>query len=105
MMAGVKRIVCLMPNLIEKIGREFDKMTRCKRVDPCFVLFISCIAGCAIATGGIYMVKGPGEIVELSLFCTTVGLVCLLFFSHAYYIQRNPPLPLPLQQQQTIENV
>jgi len=87
-----------MPNPFYNIGKGFDRLIHCKRINPCFLGYFICMAGCAIGTGVIYLVKGPGEIVELALFCLTIVLVCVLFFSHAYYIRR------PLQGQQP-ENV
>jgi hypothetical protein len=85
-----------MPNLFNDIGRGFDRLLRCKSVNPCFLLFFMCIAGCGIATGVIYLMKGPGEIIEIALFSVTIILIFLLFCSHAYYVntrrQRSEPL-------------
>lgn len=91
-----------MPNLIIDIGKGFDRLLHCKSVHPCFLVYFICMAGCAIGTGVIYLVKGPGEIIEIALFSLTVILVCLLFFSHAYYIRRRQPLPLQGQQPENV---
>jgi len=91
-----------MPRLINDIGKGFDRLIHCKRVHPCFLAFFLCIAGCAIGTGVVYLVKGPGDIVQLALFGLTVILVCLLFFSHAYYIRQRQPLPLQGQQPENV---
>jgi hypothetical protein len=91
-----------MPNPFYNIGRGFDRLLRCKSVNPCFLLFFMCIAACGIATGVVYLVKGPGDIVQLALFSMTVILVCVLFFSHAYYIRQRQPLPLQGQQPENV---
>jgi hypothetical protein len=57
------------------------------------------MAGCAIATGVVYLVKGPGEIIEIALFSLTLILIFLLIGSHAYYLRENQ------QRSQPVENV
>jgi len=106
MKAELTRIVCPMPNIIEKIGKGFHRLLHCKSVHPCFLLFFTFVAGCAIATGVVYLVKGPGEIVQLVLFSCTILLICLIFGSHAYYVKKNPlPPSAPFQRQGPLENV
>ena len=97
-------MVSQMPNLINDIGKGFDRLLHCKSVHPSFLVFFLFLAGCAIGTGVIYLVKGPGDIVQLALFSMTVILVCVLFFSHAYYIRQRQQ-SLPLRQERQSENV
>jgi hypothetical protein len=92
-----------MPSLINDIGKGFDRLLHCKSIHPCFLVFFLCIAGCAIGAGVVYLIKGPGDIVQLALFGMTVILVCVLFFSHAYYIRKlRQQQPLPLQQPENV---
>jgi hypothetical protein len=80
-------MVSPMPNLINDIGKGVDRLLRCKRVHPCFLLFFLFVAGCAISTGVVYLVKGPGEIIQIALFSLTLILLFLLIGSHTYYIR------------------
>ena len=88
-----------MPNFMYDIGKGVDRLLRCKRVDPCFLVLFLFMAGCAIATGVVYLVKGPGEIIEIALFSLTLILIFLFIGSHAYYLRENQ------QRSQPVENV
>lgn len=77
-----------MSNLMNDIGKGVDRLLSCKRVHPCFLVFFLFVAGCAIATGVIYLVNGPGEIIQIALFSLTLILIFLLFVSHVYYVNR-----------------
>jgi len=80
-------MVSPMPNFMYDIGKGVDRLLRCKRVHPCFLLFFLFVAGCAISTGVVYLVKGPGEIIQIALFSLTLILLFLLIGSHTYYIR------------------
>ena len=88
-----------MPNFMYDIGKGVDRLLRCKRVHPCFLVLFLFMAGCAIATGVVYLVKGPGEIIQIALFFLTLILIFLLFGSHAYYVN------IRQQTSQPVENI
>ena len=88
-----------MPNLMYHIGKGVDRLLRCKRVHPCFLVLFLFMAGCAIGTGVVYLVKGPGEIIQIALFSITLILIFLFIGSHAYYLNTTQ------QTSQPVENV
>jgi len=88
-------MVSPMPNFMYDIGKGVDRLLRCKRVHPCFLVFFLFVAGCAIATGVVYLVRGPGEIIQIALFSLTLILIFLLFASHVYYVNRKQQTTQP----------